>query len=98
MEKVVVPIKKYKTLFALALIVAVLFIVIPLVRPVIRGYPRVVKAGDIVYFTKNGKSYHSTGKCPSLSISNILSGLLDIDAGTPREDPCNNCVKIARSK
>jgi DNA-entry nuclease len=43
----------------------------------------------IVYWTPNGKSYHSTPKCPTLGRSkNICSGPL---SQCPKTDPCNRC-------
>jgi hypothetical protein len=58
------------------------------------NYLNEVEDATIVYYTPNGKSYHSTRDCPSLARSStILSAELDIVAGTPREDPCDNCVK-----
>lgn len=44
-----------------------------------------------VYWTPNGKSYHYSKNCPTLSRSKtILSGPL---SSTPKDDPCNVCVK-----
>ena len=43
----------------------------------------------IVYWTQNGKSYHSTSKCSTLSRSkNIFSGPL---SQCPKKDPCDRC-------
>ncbi len=46
-------------------------------------------AGSTVYWTPNGKVYHSTPDCPSLARSKtILSGTIE-ESGKPR--PCKNC-------
>lgn len=46
-------------------------------------------SGEIVYWTPNGKSYHSTKNCPTLSRSTtILSGTLSESGKT---DPCDKC-------
>jgi len=45
----------------------------------------------IVYWTPNGKSYHYTKNCPTLSHSKtILSGPL---SECPKSDPCDKCVR-----
>jgi competence protein ComEC len=45
----------------------------------------------IVYWTPNGKSYHYTDKCSTLSRSKtILSGPL---SQCPKSDPCDRCVR-----
>lgn len=44
---------------------------------------------EIVYWTPNGKSYHTTENCPTLSRSKtILSGTID-ESG--KNDPCDKC-------
>ncbi len=46
----------------------------------------------IVYWTPNGKSYHSTEYCRTLSRSKtILSGTIDEAIATGHGDPCNVC-------
>lgn len=45
----------------------------------------------IVYWTPNGKSYHYTKNCPTLSRSKtILSGPL---SSCPKDDPCDRCTR-----
>ena len=45
--------------------------------------------GSIVYWTENGKSYHSNPHCPSLARSkNIQKGPM---SSCPKSDPCNIC-------
>lgn len=50
--------------------------------------------GATVYWTPNGKSYHSTSSCPTLSRSKqILSGSYADAAASGKTDPCNVCIK-----
>ena len=42
---------------------------------------------DYVYWTPNGKSYHSTKDCPTLSRSKIIYE----GYNCPKTDPCNVC-------
>ena len=45
-----------------------------------------------VYWTPNGKSYHTTSGCSTLSRSkNILSGTLDEAIAAGKTDPCDRC-------
>lgn len=45
-----------------------------------------------VYWTPNGKSYHTTSECSTLSRSKtILSGTLDEAMAAGKTDPCNVC-------
>lgn len=45
-----------------------------------------------VYWTPNGKSYHTTSECSTLSRSKtILSGTLDEAIAAGKTDPCNVC-------
>lgn len=47
-----------------------------------------------VYWTPNGKSYHSTDNCPTLGRSRtILSGSLGEAIAVGKDDPCNVCVR-----
>lgn len=49
--------------------------------------------GKIVYFTPNGKSYHFTKSCSTLSRSKtILQGTLKEAINSGHADPCNRCV------
>ena len=58
----------------------------PITKPVVDNSIK----DDIVYWTPNGKSYHSTKSCPALSRSKT------IDYGTQAEsgkyDPCDRCI------
>lgn len=48
--------------------------------------------GDTVYWTPNGKSYHNTSECSTLSRSKtILSGTIDEAMAAGKTDPCNVC-------
>lgn len=48
-----------------------------------------VNKGEIVYWTPNGKSYHTSNSCPTLSKSKtILSGTQE-ESG--KSDPCDRC-------
>ena len=48
--------------------------------------------GGIVYWTPNGKSYHSTKSCTTLRRSkNILSGTVSEASSSGHGDPCNVC-------
>lgn len=50
--------------------------------------------GNTVYWTPNGKSYHSTRNCTALKRSTtILSGTLEEAIRTGHSDPCNLCVR-----
>ena len=42
---------------------------------------------DYVYWTPNGKSYHSTKDCPTLSRSKVIYE----GYNCPKTDPCNVC-------
>lgn len=58
--------------------------------------PNTSKLNDnsIVYYVQNGKSYHKTNKCSTLSRSkNIKSGKLKDVKKLKKTDPCNVCVK-----
>ena len=47
---------------------------------------------NTVYWTPNGKSYHTTSECSTLSRSKtILSGTLDEAMAAGKTDPCNVC-------
>lgn len=47
-----------------------------------------------VYWTPNGKSYHSTSGCRSLARSKtILSGSISDAKAAGKSDPCNNCIR-----
>lgn len=48
---------------------------------------------NCVYFTPNGKSYHSTDDCVALVKSKtILSGTLEKAISQGKGDPCSKCV------
>lgn len=48
--------------------------------------------GGTVYWTPNGKSYHTSENCPTLSRSKtILSGTIDAAIYTGHGDPCDVC-------
>lgn len=54
--------------------------------------PEPIENELIVYWTPNGKSYHSTEYCRTLSRSKtILSGTIDEAIATGHGDPCNVC-------
>ncbi|KMT22313.1 thermonuclease family protein [Clostridium cylindrosporum] len=58
--------------------------------------PSTSKLGDnsTVYYVPNGKSYHSTKSCTTLSRSKtIKSGKLKDVKRLGKSDPCNKCVK-----
>ncbi len=46
--------------------------------------------GDIVYWTSNGKSYHSTKFCPTLSRSKTINSGTQAESG--KYDPCDRCI------
>lgn len=46
--------------------------------------------GDIVYWTSNGKSYHSTKFCPTLSRSKTINSGTQAKSG--KYDPCDRCI------
>lgn len=47
---------------------------------------------DTVYWTPNGKSYHTTKNCPTLSRSKtILNGSLSKAKSAGKNDPCDRC-------
>ena len=46
--------------------------------------------GDIVYWTSNGKSYHSTKSCPTLSRSKTINSGTQAESG--KYDPCDRCI------
>lgn len=49
--------------------------------------------GITAYWTPNGKSYHFSITCPSLSRSKtIYSGTLQDAINAGKTDPCNNCA------
>ena len=45
---------------------------------------------DIVYWTPNGKSYHSTKFCPTLSRSKTINSGTQAESG--KYDPCDRCI------
>ena len=45
---------------------------------------------DIVYWTPNGKSYHSTKSCPTLSRSKTVNSGTQAESG--KYDPCDRCI------
>lgn len=45
---------------------------------------------DIVYWTPNGKSYHSTKSCPTLSRSKTINSGTQAESG--KYDPCDRCI------
>lgn len=47
-------------------------------------------SSDIVYWTPNGKSYHSTKSCPTLSRSKIINSGTISQSG--KYDPCDRCM------
>ena len=51
-------------------------------------------ASRTVYWVPNGKSYHFSRSCPSLSRSDdIERGTLQEARAAGKKDPCNNCAK-----
>ena len=59
-----------------------------------KSYPKAVKNGDYVFYTPNGKSYHSIKDCPTLNHSSVIKGgYLNILTGMPKIDACDICVK-----
>ena len=56
-------------------------------------HEQAVTQGQIVYWTRSGKSYHSTPACKSLSRSVLISGALDEAIAHGKSDPCDNCVR-----
>jgi hypothetical protein len=47
-----------------------------------------------VYWTPNGKSYHTTKSCPTLSRSKVIKNTsLQRAYEEGKKDPCNTCVK-----
>ncbi len=94
MEQIKEFIIKYKVALIIGGIVLA-FVLYPSINSMLRGFPKAVNNGDIVYYTPNGKSYHSTKECPTLArSSNILSGVLNTSTRKPRVDACDNCVKL----
>lgn len=60
---------------------------IPKPQPVVE--PGVAPSSEVVYWTPNGKSYHTTKSCPTLSRSKtILSGT---QSESGKSDPCDRC-------
>ena len=65
----------------------------PTVRPTPTPTPS-TPVVNTVYWTPNGKSYHSTRNCTALKRSTtILSGTLDEAIRTGHSDPCNLCAR-----
>ncbi|GAA0100831.1 hypothetical protein UT300012_15460 [Paraclostridium bifermentans] len=59
----------------------------PKPQPVVE--PEVAPSSEVVYWTPNGKSYHTTKSCPTLSRSKtILSGT---QSESGKSDPCDRC-------
>ena len=56
-------------------------------------HEQAVTQGQIVYWTRSGKSYHSTPACKPLSRSVLISGALDEAIAHGKSDPCDNCVR-----
>ena len=70
--------------------------VTPVAPPVVAVIPAVPATDNsrIVYWVPNGKSYHYTDKCSTLSRSKtILHGTLAEAIAAGKTDPCNVCVK-----
>ena len=66
----------------------------PTPKPSIQPTATPKPVSNTVYWTPNGKSYHSTRNCTTLKRSKtILSGTLDEAIRTGHSDPCNVCVK-----
>lgn len=60
-------------------------------KPAVQENNNAADKGEIVYWTPNGKSYHKTDECSTLSRSKtILSGTLS-ESG--KDDPCDQCYK-----
>lgn len=56
--------------------------------------PATQNQSQIVYWTPNGKSYHSTPNCPTLKRSKVIeSGTIQEAINSGHGDPCNDCVK-----
>lgn len=51
--------------------------------------PTIEPSADIVYFTPNGKSYHSTSSCSTLSRSKVINSGSIEESG--KFDPCDRC-------
>ena len=67
---------------------------VPPSAPVEPTTEQVETTSNTVFWTPNGKSYHSTSGCRSLARSKtILSGTLEEAIAAGKSDPCNNCVK-----
>ncbi|MEG0004400.1 MAG: thermonuclease family protein [Clostridium sp.] len=60
----------------------------------LKEYSKNLDDNKIVFYTKNGKSYHFSKSCKSLEKSkNILSGKLGEVMDIGKVDPCNLCTK-----
>lgn len=51
--------------------------------------PNIEPSNDLVYFTPNGKSYHSTSSCSTLSRSKVINSGTIEESG--KFDPCDRC-------